>query len=247
MLEKRKGYGGGDGTIDNWYAPSLLKALMAFEIIWFYVVLYMITALIRVRRNVPSQHRQPYNLLLCTASLFALGLIVDAAYNRMRDTMFGITYIAFSCIVGPLSGQPKALIIMAGLWIFHKRSKLVIYGGGTKGNPYAGQTWKFVVDWIISASILLFVVVSVIVGAVGYSLYYDDIIYRSEYYRFTDAKKVLIYIGNAFYFILTIVFVFTGFTLRSAFKRQMGRPDVVRRFPLIWHSSHTLRRSLLKC
>jgi len=88
MLEKRKGYGGGDGTIDNWYAPSLLKALMAFEIIWFYVVLYMITALIRVRRNVPSQHRQPYNLLLCTASLFALGLIVDAAYNRMRDTLW---------------------------------------------------------------------------------------------------------------------------------------------------------------
>jgi len=90
--------------------------------------------------------------------------------------MFGITYIAFSCIVGPLSGQPKALIIMAGLWIFHKRSKLVIYGGETKGNPYAGQTWKFVVDWIISASILLFVIVSVTVGAVGYSLYVGAIV-----------------------------------------------------------------------
>jgi len=247
MLEKRKSYGGGGGAIDNWGAPPLVKAMMAFEIIWFCVVLYMITALIKVRRNVPSQHRQPYNLLLCSASLFALALIGDTAYYRIRGTMFGTTYIVLDSVVAPLWGQPKALMIMAGLWIFHKRSKLVIYGGGTKGNPYAGQTWKFVVDWIISASILLFIVVSVTVGAVGYSLYYDDIIYTSEYRRFSDASDILWYIGSAFYFILTIVFVFTGFTLSSAFKRQMGRPDVVRRFPLIWHSSHTLLRSLLKC
>jgi hypothetical protein len=70
----------------------------------------------------------------------------------------------------------------------------------------------------------------VIVYAVGYSLYYGDMIIGYSDFVASSTLKGFVVCRIAFYFILTIVFVVTGLTLSSAFKRQTGRPDVVRHF-----------------
>jgi len=239
MLEKRKGRGGGGGgggsgidISDNWDAPPLLKAQMAFEIIWFCIVLYLISLLAKAIRNVPSHRRQPYILLLVSAIFLDIGLIMRAITMRI-DVPFGPTSLALHSIVTLLWQQPIALITMAGLWVFRKRSQLLIYGEGATGIPYAGQMWKFVVDWTVTSCGLVFLLLAVIVNAVGYSLYYSDVIGYPEYLRYHDAQIGLSYVLFAFYFILTIIFVVTGFTLSAAFKQQMGKPDVVRHFPTV--------------
>jgi len=238
MLEKRKGRGGGggggggsSGIEDNWGAPPLLKAQMAFEIIWFCIVLYLIFLLVKAIRNVPSRQRQPYILLLVSAIFLDIGLITRAIAIRIDDVTFGPPSLALSSVVTLLWQQPIVLITMAGLWVFRKRSQLLIYGEGATGIPYAGQMWKFVVDWTVTSGGLVFLVLAIIVNAAGYSLYWNDFIFYSEYLRYYDAEIGLLYVLFAFYFILTIIFVVTGLTLSAAFKRQMGKPDVVCRFP----------------
>ena len=100
MLEKRKSRGGGGGNgssvSDDWDAPPLLKAQMAFEIIWFIIVLYLILALIKVLPNVPSRHRQPYILLLVSAIFLDIGLIMHAISIRVDDITDTTTSIALS-------------------------------------------------------------------------------------------------------------------------------------------------------
>ena len=237
MLERRKGRGGGGGggdgsvAVDDWEAPSIVKAQMAFEIIWACIVLYLISTLVRVLRNVPSRQRQPYILLLVSAILLAIGLIMHAVAIRIAYITFGTTILALDSTSTLLWQQPVALITMAGLWVFRKRSQLIIYGKGAKGIPYAGKMWKFVADWTIASLGLLFLLLAVIVDAAGYSLAYDRTISPSEYIRLFNAQVGLLYVQFAFYFILTIIFVVTGITLSGAFKRQLGHPDVVRHFP----------------
>ena len=231
MLEKRRGRsrGGGSLGIDNWDAPPLLKAQMAFEIIWFCIILYLISTLFKVIGNVGSRQRHPYILLLVSAILLDIALIMHAVEIRISDTMSPSDYMALDSTSFLLWTQPTVLFTMAGLWVFRKRSQLIIYGKGARGIPYAGQMWKFVADWVVTSCSLLFLLLSILVGAVGYSLLFNHVIDSFDYRRFTDAENGLSYVRFAFYFILTIVFVVTGFTLSGTFKRQTGRPDVVRR------------------
>ena len=161
----------------------------------------------------------------------AIGLIIHAVAIRVDDTSFSVTSLTLDSINTLLWQQPIALITMAGLWVFRRRSQLIIYGKGAKGIPYTGQMWKFVVDWIAVASCLLLLLLAVIVNVVGYSLYFDGIISYFQFRSFHDAQVGVFYVPFAFYFLLTIVFVVTGFTLSDAFKRQLGHPDVVRHFP----------------
>jgi len=228
MLEKRKSRSGGS-AIDNWDAPPLLKAQMAFEIIWFCIILYLISTLFKVISNVGSRQRQPYILLLVSAIFLDIGIIMNAVQIRIYDTMSMTTYYVLGSAGYILWKQPAVLITMAGLWVFRKRSQLIIYGKGARGIPYAGQTWKFVTDWIVSSCSLLFLILATIVGEVGFQLYYYyNVINIFDYKRFLDAERGSLYVHFAFYSILTIVFVVTGFTLNGAFKRQTGHPDVVR-------------------
>jgi len=243
MLEKRKGRGGGGGgggssIEDNWNVPPLLKAQMAFEIIWFCFILYLITALLKAIRNVPSPQRQPYILLLISAIFLDIALLINAIVIRAaQDIPRGPPAIALSSVLDLLWNQSTLLITMAGLWVFRKRSKLIMHGEGAKGFPYAGQKWKFIVDWVITSLGLLFLSLAVIVIAAASSLYRGASISRNnafsdlEYQRLRNASTGLYYVQFAFYLILTIIFVVTGFTLSGAFKRKMGHPDVVRHFP----------------
>jgi len=243
MLEKRKGRGGGSGgggnssIEDNWNVPPLVKAQMAFEIIWFCFILYLITALLKAMRNVPSPQRQPYILLLISAIFLDIALLINAIVIRAAQDIPRGPAIALDIVRSLLWHQSTLLITMAGLWVFRKRSKLIMYGEGTKGFPYAGQKWKFIVDWVVTSLGLLFLSLTFIVIAAASSLYRGISISRNnafgdlEYQRLLDASTGLFYVQFAFYLILTIIFVVTGFTLSGAFKRKMGHPDVVRHFP----------------
>ena len=253
MLEKRKSRGGGGGgsgssIVDDWDAPPLVKAQMAFEIIWFIIVLYLISALIKVLPNVPSRHRQPYILLLVSAIFLDIGLIMHAVAIRIDDITDAITSLALSSTFSLLWQQPKVLFTMAGLWVLRKRSYLITYGKGATGIPYAGQMWKFVVDWIVTSFGLLFLLLAVLVDSVGYSLYWNFVTSYTNYKSLYNASVGLTYVYYAFYFILTIIFVVTAITLSGAFKRQMGHPDVVRHFPHPREDPCSLQcRSLVRC
>ena len=235
MLEKRRSRGGGGGgvgnaIVDDWNAPPLIKAQLAFEIIWACFIIYLISTLIKILANVKSRQRQPYILLLVSAIILAIGIIIHAVAIRVDDITDGITSIALDSVATLLWQQPMALITMAGLWVFRQRSQLITYGKGAKGIPYAGKMWKFVADWMVVVCSLLFLLLGIIVNAVGYTLYFNDAIGSTEYQGFYNASSAMFDVGFAFYFILTIVFVVTGFTLNNAFKRQSGQPDVVRHF-----------------
>ena len=252
MLEKRKSRGGGGGNgssvADDWDAPPLLKAQMAFEIIWFIIVLYLISTLVKVLRNVPSRHRQPYILLLVSAIFLDIGLIMHAIAIRIDDITDSTTTIALSSTSSLLWQQPKVLFTMAGLWVLRKRSHLIIYGKGATGIPYAGQMWKFVVDWIVTSFGLLFLLLAVIVDSVGSAIYWNlRTTYTSDISLY-NASLGLTHVYYAFYFILTIIFVVTAITLSGAFKQQMGHPDVVRHFPHPREDPCSLQcRSLVRC
>src|SRR5258706_3938313 len=100
MLEKRRsgggGGGGGSSGIDDWDAPPVIKAQMAFEIICFCIVLYLISTLVKVLRNVPSRQRQPYIVLLVSAIFLDIGLIMHAVAIRINDVSYGFTGFALS-------------------------------------------------------------------------------------------------------------------------------------------------------
>ena len=231
MLEKRKSRGGGGGggsVVDDWDAPPLVKAGMAFEIIWFCIILYLISALIKVMRNVPSRERQPYILLLVSAIVLDIALIMNAVAIRISDTVFTSTSLPLTCTIRPLYHQPELLFTMAGLWVFRKRSKLIIYGKEARGIPYAGQMWKFIADWTVTSCGLLFLILATIVNAAGTSLVLSRDISYLHYLRIFDAQLGLAYVYFAFSVIITIIFVVTGLTLTGAFNRQTGCPDVVR-------------------
>jgi len=230
MLERRKGRGGGGGGsgVDDWDAPPLVKAHMAFQIIWFCIILYLISTLIKVMRNVPSRERQPYILLLVSAIVLDIALIMNAVAIRISDTVFTSTSVPLTCTIRPLYHQPELLFTMAGLWVFRKRSKLITYGKGARGIPYAGQMWKFIADWVVTSFSLLFLILTTIVNAVATSLVLSRDISYLHYLRIFDAQLGLAYVYFAFYSILTIIFVVTGLTLTGAFNRQTGRSDVVR-------------------
>ena len=248
MLEKRKGRGGGSGRgssiVDDWDAPPLIKAQMAFEIIWLCALIYLISTLIKALPNAASRQRQPYILLVVSAIFLAIGLTLHAVVIRIDDITDGMTSLALDSVGRLLWQQPIALITMAGLWVFRQRSQLLIYGKGAKGIPYAGQMWKFVVDWMAVTFCLLFLLLAIIVNAVGYTLYFNDNIGFTDYKNFYNAQAGLSYVPFAFYFILTIIFVVAGFMLNGAFKRQTGHPDVVRHFstrlrtPVNFHVGH---------
>ena len=141
MLEKRKSRGsggGGSSVVDDWAAPPIVKAQMAFEIIWACFLIYLISILIKVLPNVPSYQRQPYILPLVSAIFLAIGLIMHAVAIRIEYITLGITSLALGSTSTLLWQQPVALITMAGLWVFRQRSQLIIYGKGAKGIPYAG-------------------------------------------------------------------------------------------------------------
>ena len=236
MLEKRKSRIGGSGNrgsyvVDDWDAPTVIKAQMAFEIIWVCFFIYLVSTLIKALPNVASRQRQPYILLLVSAIFLGIGLGMHAATIRVDDITDGMTSLALDSVARLLWQQPIALITMAGLWVFRQRSQLIIYGKGAEGTPYAGQMWKFVADWAVVTFCLLFLVLAIIVNAAGYSLYFNDTIGFSQYKSLYNAQAGMSYVPFAFYFILTIVFVVTGFTLSGAFKRQTGHPDVVCHFP----------------
>jgi len=234
MLEKRKSSGdggGGSSELDSWDAPPILKAQMAFSIIWFCIILYLISRLIKVMRNVPSRERQPYVLLLVSAISFDIALTMNTIAIRIDDTLLASPYVALSSTIRPLYQQAPLLFTMAGLWVFRKRSKLIIYGKEAIGVPYAGQMWKFTADWTVTSCSLLFLILAVTVNAVGNSLYWSGDISYPQYRRFFDAQLRLIYVQFTCYFVLTIIFIVTGLTLAGAFNRQMGRSDVVRCFP----------------
>ena len=242
MLEKRKSRGGGGGgsgssVVDDWDAPPLVKAQFAFQLIWFIIILYLISALVKVLPNVPSRHRQPYILLLVSAIFLDIGLLLHAVAIRIDDVTDSVTALALSSTFSLLWQQPKVLFTMAGLWVFRKRSHLIIYGKGATGIPYAGQMWKFVVDWIVTSIGLLFLALAVLVDSVGYTLYWNFNTTYTSYKSLYDASLGLTYVYYAFYFILTIIFVITAITLTGAFKRQMGQPDVVRYFPTLMRTS----------
>jgi hypothetical protein len=133
---------------------------MAFEIIWFCLVLYLISALLKVIGNVGSRQRQPYILLLVSAILLDISFIMDAVLIRISDTTPGSTYIALISTINLLWQQSTVLFTMAGLWVFRKRSQLITYGAGARGIPYAGQMWKFVLDWIVTSCGLLFLILA---------------------------------------------------------------------------------------
>ena len=214
---------------DNWGAPPILKAQMAFEIIYCCVILVLILVLLSVSTNIGSRHRQPYTLILVSAILLAISLLMDAVEIRIVDSKPLSTYLALETIVSPLWKQPTVLFTMAGLWIFRKRSRLVIDGQGARGITYAGQTWKFVVDWIVTSCSLLLLLIGVIISAVTLSRYDNNTMNKFDYERLLNVQWVLSYVQLTLYFILTVDFVITGFTLSHAFKRQTGKSDVVRR------------------
>ena len=194
MLEKRKSRGGGGGgggsVVDDWDAPPLEKAQMAFDIIWFCIVLYLISTLIKVMRNVPSRERQPYVLLLVSAIFLDIAFIMGAVAIRLDDMTFD-TYIALTRTFRILYQQAPLLFTMAGLWVFRRRSQLIIYGKGARGIPYAGQMWKFVADWTVTCFGLLFLILAVAVNAVGDWLYFSDLVSYRDYLRLFDAQVLL--------------------------------------------------------
>jgi len=120
MLEKRRSRGGGGGggggsVIDDWNAPPLTKAQMAFEIIWFCIILYLISTLIKVMRNVPSRERQPYILLLISAILFDIALVIHAVTIRIGAMIFPFPLVALDSTFAVLHIQAAVLFTMAGL------------------------------------------------------------------------------------------------------------------------------------
>lgn len=95
-------------------------------------------------------------------------------------------------------------------------------------NLYAGQMRKFVADWIVTTSSLLFFMLAAVVKAICFTITISSIAPTTIAPSMIEGVVLCLL---PVLFTLTLVFVVTSFTLSSKFKRQTGYPDLVHRLP----------------
>ncbi|KAG8822407.1 hypothetical protein FRC17_009567 [Serendipita sp. 399] len=157
----RGGGGGSSGSSsirDSWDAPPLVKAIFAFQVIWFILLLsesLMILTRLKLISKSARSSKAPYVLAALVAlvtSLFYLfaGIRLRTSYSSLPGTSNLRTSLNLSAVAGFLYDVILSFLPLIFLWIGHLRgliSSSVVTGSASRNNSFVSSTWKKILDW----------------------------------------------------------------------------------------------------
>ncbi|CCA76128.1 hypothetical protein PIIN_10128 [Serendipita indica DSM 11827] len=178
MAKGRGGGGGGaSGSIDDgWDVPGIVKAAMAFRIIWSVVIFGLFLTILRRLRSVPPGRytRAPYILLSIVAGTLSISYLLSAILFRMST---GESNAPFPVIrrLGSfnsfLSNVDIAFEPAVSLWLVHLRGRLTNTAEAKSVNPWVSQHWKRIVDWSLVAITFTIGISTIAISENAWALY----------------------------------------------------------------------------
>ncbi|CCA73925.1 hypothetical protein PIIN_07878 [Serendipita indica DSM 11827] len=194
--------GSGSGSIhDSWSAPGTIKAAMAFEIIYFVVILGEFIIICRRLRLVPPGRytRAPYILLAIVAGALALSYLVSAIVTRISSYELGIpdhdypieTMRGLNTFDWFLKNIDASFRPAVCLWLIHLRVNLAGKAEGSTSTPWMEHLWKRIVDWSLVA--INFIIDTCWMGIIadGYIFYTSNYLVPANFFYYTRSWREL--------------------------------------------------------
>ncbi|CCA73928.1 hypothetical protein PIIN_07881 [Serendipita indica DSM 11827] len=226
VTAKGRGGGGGGGSIDdNWDAPVTIKVAMAFEIIYFIILLgAFITIWRRLHLVPPGRYtRAPYVLLT-----IALAYLLSAIYTRINDGGGSIsTYYdgpdrglhglnAFNWFVVNIDTAFRPAVC---LWLVHLRGNLARKVQNAP-QPWVSQFWKRILDWSLVAITYLLETWSMGVTAHAYAQDDSGQMNSDRFWAYIDMNRGLRFTILTFILLLAIDIIVSFIALKVVQKRM---------------------------
>ncbi|CAG7847275.1 SubName: Full=Uncharacterized protein {ECO:0000313/EMBL:CCA69422.1} [Serendipita indica DSM 11827] len=228
MAKGRGGGGGGSGSIsidDNWNVPGTVKATMAFQIIFFILILTEFIAIVRRLRFVPSGRytRAPYILLAIVTSILSLAYLLWAIYTRISTGGSSVPDTALhglGAFLNSLLTIDNAFRPAVCLWLVHLRSNLARTTQGKTTKPWISQFWKRIVDWSLVTILFLIGISLMAVIANEWALIDSHQLNSDGYRAYFSVRRGLYFTSVAFGVLLAIDIMVSFITLKVSQKRM---------------------------
>lgn len=145
------------GTInDNWDAPSIVKAFMAFELIWAAFSLIQLVFIFKNLSKLPVSARGPY-ILLAVVTVFSfiyylmVGVLTRIRYDYLDVlTANQISVAATGCFTVIAAFQPAVV-----LWLLQQRGSVMKASKGNALRPFSYRLWKRILDWALVGTLFI--------------------------------------------------------------------------------------------
>lgn len=222
MAKGRGGGGSGGGSIDdNWGAPGVVKADMAFRIIWFIVSLCLFGAMLRRLRLVPSGRytRAPYILLSIVTGTTSIGYLLSAILLRGASGMSSSLMHNLDAVTSVLWNINSAFQPAVCLWLVHLRGRLTGATQAKSAKPWVSHFWKRIVDWSLVAITFILGISTMAIVANGWTLYDGRQISDGQLFEIIAVSRQLNYAVFTFGLLLSVDIMVSLIALRMSQKR----------------------------
>lgn len=234
VMARGRGGGGSVSIDDNWDAPGVQKALMAFAIIFAVFSLVQFVYILKNFTKIPFlSPRAPYIILSITTFFTFLWYLLYGILTRLRDDILdsiatgqvNAALVGFFTVV--VTFQPAAVLLL-----LQQRGSVLQASRGNAISVFPSLLWKRIVDWALIG--LTFIIHISYVG--NYAAYIAAIEagYSSRTYSaYIAASKGLSYTLTAFFVLLCLDVIITSIVLFVQAKRAQWTDPVTRRICLI--------------
>ncbi|KAG8825422.1 hypothetical protein FRC17_008662 [Serendipita sp. 399] len=230
--------GSSSGIRDSWNAPPLVKAIFAFQVIWFILLLsesLMILTRLKLISKSARSSKAPYVLAALVAlvtSLFYLfaGIRLRTSYSSLPSTSNLRTSLNLSTVTGFLYDVILSFLPLIFLWIGHLRgliSSSVVTGSASRNNSFVSSTWKKILDWSFVIVVLALSVAYSALATHVNNMNFDRELTTTEQLNYRNTLTGLNRAVEAFFILFLINVVVTLICLKVAQKRAKIADKVV--------------------
>jgi hypothetical protein len=237
-MAKGRGGGGGSGSgvsiNDNWDAPGVVKAQMAFNLIFFIVGLVQLAYVLKNLPKIPSiAARAPY-ILLAVVILFTVALhLTSAIYIRIVEDLLRETAYQISLTMQFFYAVDTAFRPAVILYLIHNRAGLLLATLANKTHPLTSQIWKRILDWVLVGITFVFYIAYMGVNGTYYASLVNGTATNSQYRQYLNANRGLGHTLTAMVVLFAIDIIFSLITLFIHGKRAQAADLVVKRLLLV--------------
>ncbi|PVF97998.1 hypothetical protein CPB86DRAFT_797726 [Serendipita vermifera] len=163
-----RGRGGSGGLNDGWKAPDELKAIMAFQIIYFVFCFWQMILIGKRWKDLKTwTERGPFALLMLLTISLGIGYAIGAAHTRASGAVPKITAYNLYAATTFFMYVDVAFRPAAVLWYLHVRGAILCDSTGKLLEPVTSHKRKRIFDW---ASVgLTFIVLLVLLALVTHT------------------------------------------------------------------------------
>lgn len=228
-----KGRGGGSYSIsidDNWDAPGVMKAAMAFEIIWAVFSLVQFIYILKNLSKIPTASaRGPYILLAVTTFFTFLyyamwgvltrvtwGILDSISGNKLSLAITGI----FTVVI---AFQPASV-----LWLLHQRGSVLRTSRENTVSPFSSLLWKRIVDWVL-VGITFVIYIAAMAVSVALAVALENNAPGRVYTQYLEASRGLSHTITGLILLICIDIVVTSLVVFFQVKRAQWNDPIIRR------------------